>query len=454
MSKNKIFTCQNCGAIFKKWQGKCSECNAWNTIIEELLDTKITKSALTKVRSDTGELGNFSNLNEVEYSLERVDTKIIEINRLLGGGLVRGSAILIAGEPGIGKSTLILELCNKLSKQEFSAVYVSGEEALSQIKLRADRLNVANKYITIANITSLEKLLLLIAKTKPSMIVIDSIQTLYFDKLDSPPGSVSQVRVCTHELIQICKKHEITLILIGHITKEGQIAGPKILEHMVDVVLSFEGENTQQFRIIRATKNRYGSTNEIALFEMESQGLREIKNPSEIFLPHEGDNIEKQGSCIFASIEGTRTILLEIQALVVPSFLATPRRATVGWDHNRLSMLIAVLNAKMNINLMNKEVYLNIVGGLRVYEPAADLAVIASLISANANISISKDTIFFGEVGLSGEVRQVNNMDNRLIEASKLGFKKAIIPKMRKKFACNMEIIELKHINELKKILI
>ena len=454
MSKNKIFTCQNCGAIFKKWQGKCSECNAWNTIIEELLDTKITKSALTKIGSDIEELGVFSNLNEVKYNLERVDTKIIEINRLLGGGLVRGSAILIAGEPGIGKSTLILELCNKLSKQEFPAVYISGEEALSQIKLRADRLNVTNKYITIANITSLEKLLLLIAKTKPSMIVIDSIQTLYFDKLDSPPGSVSQVRVCTHELIQICKKHEVTLILIGHITKEGQIAGPKILEHMVDVVLSFEGENTQQFRIIRATKNRYGSTNEIALFEMESEGLKEIKNPSEIFLPNDGESFEKQGSCIFASIEGTRTILLEIQALVVPSFLATPRRSTVGWDHNRLSMLIAVLNAKMNINLMNKEVYLNIVGGLRVYEPAADLAVIASLISANANISISKDTIFFGEVGLSGEVRQVNNVDNRLIEASKLGFKKAIIPKMRKKFACNMEIIELKHISELKKILI
>ena len=454
MSKNKIFSCQNCGAIFKKWQGKCLECDAWNTIIEELIDTKITKKALAKGELNAGDLGDFSNLNEVKYNLKRVDTKIIEINRLLGGGLVRGSAILIAGEPGIGKSTLILELCNKLSKEEFSAVYISGEEALSQIKLRADRLNVTNKYITIANVTSLEKLLLLIAKKKPSMIVIDSIQTLYFDKLDSPPGSVSQVRVCTHELIQICKKHEVTLILIGHITKEGQIAGPKILEHMVDVVLSFEGENTQQFRIIRATKNRYGSTNEIALFEMESEGLREIKNPSEIFLPQEGDNLEKQGSCIFASIEGTRTILLEIQALVVPSFLATPRRATVGWDHNRLSMLIAVLNAKMNINLMSKEVYLNIVGGLRVYEPAADLAVVASLISANANISISKDTIFFGEVGLSGEVRQVNNMDNRLIEASKLGFKKAIIPHMRKKFACNMEIIELKHINELKNILI
>jgi DNA repair protein RadA/Sms len=451
MSKNKIFSCQDCGAVFKKWQGKCTECNAWNTIVEEITNTAITKKILGK---NTQDVVDISNLDSIESDFQRVDTRVNEINRLLGGGIVKGSAILIAGEPGIGKSTLILELCNKLARQEFLAIYISGEEALSQIKLRADRLKVNNKHIHVANITSLEKLLLLIAKLKPSMIVIDSIQTLYSEKLDSPPGSVSQVRVCTHELIQICKKHGVTLILIGHITKEGQIAGPKILEHMVDVVLSFEGENTQQFRIIRATKNRYGSTNEIALFEMSSEGLREIQNPSEIFLPDEQDNFEKEGACIFPSIEGTRTILLEVQALVVPSFLATPRRATVGWDHNRLSMLIAVLNAKMNINLMNKEVYLNIVGGLRVSEPAVDLAVIVALISANQNIPITKDTIFFGEVGLSGEVRQVNNMDNRLIEASKLGFKKAIIPFQRKKFTCNIDIIELKHINELKRILI
>lgn len=261
------------------------------------------------------------------------------------------------------------------------------------------------------------------------------------------------MRICVHELIQACKKNNTTLILIGHITKDGQIAGPKVLEHMVDIVLSFEGENTQQFRIIRATKNRYGSTNEIALFEMSTQGLQEVKNLSEIFLPQDKDGFDKQGSCILASIEGTRTILLEVQALVVPSFLATPRRATIGWDYNRLAMLIAVLNAKMNINLMNKEVYLNIVGGLKVSETAADLAVISALISANQNISIDRGLIFFGEVGLSGEIRQVNNMENRLSEASKLGFKKAIVPMQRKKFSCNMQVIELNHINELKKIL-
>ena len=453
MSKNKIFACQNCGAVFQKWQGKCDECNTWSSINEELVDSKISKK-ISSSGKNTFSLSELSNLNDINVDFLRVDTKIGEINRLLGGGMVHGSTILIAGDPGIGKSTLILELCNKLANEDFTTIYISGEEALSQIKLRAERLSVLNKHIHIANITSLENLMAIVSKVKPSLLVIDSVQTLYFEKLDSPPGTVSQIRICTHELIQICKKNNVTLVLIGHITKDGQIAGPKVLEHMVDVVLSFEGENTQQFRIIRATKNRYGSTNEIALFEMSSKGLQEVANPSEIFLPQEKDGIDKQGSCIFASIEGSRTILLEVQALVVPSFLPTPRRATIGWDYNRLAMLIAVLNAKMKINIMNKEVYLNIVGGLKVSETAADLAVIASLISANQNISIPRDMIFFGEVGLSGEVRQVNNMENRLIEASKLGFKKAIIPAQRKKFPCNIEVIELKHISELKKILI
>ena len=450
MIKNRVFTCQNCGAVFKKWQGKCNECNTWSSISEEIVNSKISKKLYAQATPNLVELNN---LNNIDSGFTRVDTKIGEINRLLGGGLVHGSAILIAGEPGIGKSTLILELCNKLAHDDFIAVYVSGEEALSQIKLHADRLNVQNNHIHIANTTLLEDLISIITKQKPSLLVIDSVQTLYFEKLDSPPGTVSQVRICVHELIQACKKNNTTLILIGHITKDGQIAGPKVLEHMVDIVLSFEGENTQQFRIIRATKNRYGSTNEIALFEMSTQGLQEVKNLSEIFLPQDKDGFDKQGSCILASIEGTRTILLEVQALVVPSFLATPRRATIGWDYNRLAMLIAVLNAKMNINLMNKEVYLNIVGGLKVSETAADLAVISALISANQNISIDRGLIFFGEVGLSGEIRQVNNMENRLSEASKLGFKKAIVPMQRKKFSCNMQVIELNHINELKKIL-
>ena len=452
MTKNRIFTCQNCGAVFKKWQGKCNECNTWNSINEEIVDSKISKKLYGKSTSNLVELNNLDNI-DVDTDFLRIDTKISEINRLLGGGLVHGSAILIAGEPGIGKSTLILELCSKLAHNDFMAIYVSGEEALSQIKLHANRLNVQNKHICIANTTSLEDLISIITKSKPALLVIDSVQTLCFEKLDSPPGTVSQVRICTYELIQVCKKNNITLILIGHITKDGQIAGPKILEHMVDVVLSFEGEDTQQFRIIRATKNRYGSTNEIALFEMSSEGLQEVKNPSEIFLPQDKDVIDKQGSCILASIEGTRTILLEVQALVVPSFLATPRRATIGWDYNRLAMLIAVLNAKMNINLMNKEVYLNIVGGLKVTETAADLAVISALISANQNISIDKDLIFFGEVGLSGEIRQVNSMETRLLEASKLGFKRAIIPRRRKKFPCNMAITELNHVSELKAFL-
>ncbi|MFQ3306881.1 MAG: DNA repair protein RadA/Sms [Candidatus Midichloriaceae bacterium] len=449
MSKNKIFTCTDCGAVFKKWQGKCSECGKWGNIEEELLNSKISNNILKNTQKSTVEL---SNLSDVSITFSRIDSKIQEVNRLLGGGIVQGSAILLTGEPGIGKSTLILELCDKLANKEYSTIYVSGEEALSQIKLRANRLNISNNEILIVNITSLEQLLLIITKNKPSLLVVDSIQTLYFEKLDSPPGTVSQIRVCTHELIQICKKNNVTLILIGHITKDGQIAGPKLLEHMVDVVLSFEGEHTQQFRIVRATKNRYGSTNEIALFEMTEKGLEEVSNPSEIFLHQEKDEVEKQGSCIFPSIEGTRTILLEIQSLVAQSFLPTPRRATIGWDHNRLAMLIAVLNSKMNINLMNKEVYLNVVGGLKITETAADLAVIASLISANYDIGIDRMTIFCGEIGLSGEIRQVSHIENRLSEAHKLGFKKAIIPAQRKKFPCNIDIIEIKHIRELYKL--
>lgn len=292
MGQNKIFTCEKCGVVFNKWQGKCSGCNAWNTLTEEILNTNISKHTLESYLKN---LGDFSSLNKLEYNIKRIDIKIVEMNRLLGGGLVRGSAILISGEPGVGKSTLILELCNKLAK----------EESISQIKLRADRLNITNKHIIVANIISLKNLLVLITKTKPSIIVIDSIQTLHFDKLDSHPVSVSQVRTCAQELIQISKKNNITLFFIGHITKEGQIAGPKILEHIVDVVLSFEGENTQQFRIVRATKNRYGCTNEIALFEMALRGLREVKNPSEIFLPYEDSNVKKQGSCIFPSINLT-----------------------------------------------------------------------------------------------------------------------------------------------------
>lgn len=445
-----IYACQSCGASHQKWNGKCESCGEWNSLVEEVMTVT---PGLGRSYNDNKILApiGIQTLDDNIVEIQRINTGIDEFNRVLGGGFVVGSAILLGGDPGIGKSTLLLQAVVALSRQGYNCLYLSGEESVSQIKLRAQRLQVKGVDVKLGTATSLSDILKLINNTQaPDVLVIDSIQTIFHEGLDSAPGTVAQVRACSFELIRVAKQRNIILILVGHVTKEGNIAGPKVVEHMVDTVLYFEGERGHQFRIVRAVKNRFGAANEIGVFEMADTGLMEVANPSSIFLPSRESQVS--GSCIFAGLEGTRPVLLEIQALVVPSFLATPRRAVVGWDSNRLAMMIAVLNARFGINLLDKEVYLNVAGGLRIVEPAADLAVIAALISAAKNIPLDREQVFLGEVGLSGELRQVVHTDIRLNEAHKLGFKKAYIPFASKKNACKIGIISVNHIRELDKL--
>jgi DNA repair protein RadA/Sms len=449
MSKKLIqqYVCQQCGGIHNKWNGKCFDCGAWNSLVQEV--TEKNKSFLAKNAANNLLVHE---LDENVSDVERVSTTIAEFDRVLGGGLVEGGAILLGGDPGIGKSTLVLQILSRLCEQGRSVLYLSGEESFQQIKLRASRIGISQNGIKISCVTSLAEIKATIAQLEDvKFIVIDSIQTIYDENIESSPGSVSQVKSCTFELIRLAKQKGFTILFIGHVTKEGAIAGPKVLEHMVDTVLYFEGDRGMQYRMIRAIKNRFGPANEIAVFEMSDKGLSEVSNPSKYFLPTSSQQVS--GSCIFAGIEGTRPLLLEVQALCVPSYLPSPRRAVVGWDTNRLAMLIAVLNSRLNINILDKEVYLNMVGGLKVTEPAADLAVVASLISASKNIPISNDYIFFGEVGLSGEVRSVSQTEARLLEAEKLGFKYAVAPKIDKNFSCKIGVIAVNHIKDLLKIL-
>lgn len=450
LKKKIIHVCQNCGAVYGKWLGKCEACQGWNTITEERVESSsLSKKALKLNHNDIIEIHELQ--QHGQETIKRYDVGIGEVNRVLGGGLVKGSAILIAGEPGIGKSTLLLQLSVIMANNNFTSLYVSGEESIEQIRMRAMRLGLNNSKTQVATTTSLSEIIAILEKLEsPAVIIIDSIQTLYHEAIESAPGTVNQVRNCSFELIKASKKSGVTLILVGHVTKEGQIAGPKVLEHMVDTVIYFEGESSQQFRILRAIKNRYGPTNEIGIFEMASNGLQEVNNPSSIFMPTHELNVS--GSCIFAGLEGTRPILVEIQALVAPSFLASPRRAAIGWDSNRLAMMIAILNTRFGINLSNKEVYLNVVGGLKITEPAADLAVIMALISSIKNIPLDHNTVFFGEVGLSGELRQVAHYESRLNEAVKLGLEKAVMPFERKNNSCNIEQISVKHVLELKQL--
>lgn len=446
-----VYFCSECGASHSKWTGKCTDCGSWNSIVEEKVShSPFVSSSKQKsiLASSSAELTTLdANISDVA----RTTTGISELDRVLGGGLVEGSAILIGGDPGIGKSTILLQTAIALGNKGFECIYLSGEESVDQIKLRASRLNLLSNQVKLASVTSLSDINGIINKGNiPKLLIIDSIQTIYHEAIESAPGSVSQVRACAFELIRQAKSKGFTIVLVGHVTKDGSIAGPKVLEHMVDTVLYFEGDRGQQYRIIRAVKNRFGSANEIGVFEMQSEGLVEVSNPSSLFLPINQELVS--GSCIFAGIEGTRPLLVEIQALVVPSFLATPRRAVVGWDQNRLSMLIAVLNSRYGVSVLDKEVYLNIAGGMRVVEPAADLAAMAAIISAAINVAIPRNTIFFGEVGLSGELRPVTNTESRILEAEKLGFERAVIPTTSKMKACNLEIINLNHIKELYKI--
>ena len=450
MAKNKtVFVCNECGYESPKWMGKCPACNAWNSFFEEKV-----ASSLGANSSKKKEISKPIELNKIEGKSEaKISTGFNELDRVLGGGLVNGSLILLGGEPGIGKSTLILQICNKI-QTDGKVLYVSGEESGEQIKLRANRLGVKNDnllFLSETNIENIEDNILLI---NPKLVIIDSIQTMYSEEITSAAGSVSQVREITAKVMRTCKENGVTTILIGHVTKDGNIAGPRVLEHMVDTVLYLEGERYFSYRMLRGVKNRFGSTNEIGMFEMEAEGLVEITDPSKVLISEREDN--PSGSVVIASMEGTRPLLVEFQALTTPTVYGLPRRTANGIDYNRLAVLIAVLEKKVGLNLGNQDVYLNVVSGLRINEPAIDLGIIAATVSSFKNIPIDTETVVLGEVGLTGEIRSVNLIDKRLKEAEKLGFKKCIIPETNRKLlkeSYKLDIIGVKNINEAMKVL-
>lgn len=449
MAKTKtVFFCQNCGYESPKWVGKCPSCNNWNTFTEEIIRT-----------GKKSETGNFAALQknspkllrDIEASEElRIDTGDAELNRVLGGGLVAGSVVLVGGEPGIGKSTLMLQLSLRLKKQK--VLYVSGEESEQQIKMRADRLRAGETECYVLTETSMEDIFLQIEKTIPSVIIIDSIQTLHTQNTDSSAGSISQIRECAGQLLQYAKISHTPVFLVGHITKEGNIAGPKILEHMVDTVLYFEGDRNYGYRIIRAVKNRFGSAQEIGIYEMRDTGLREVSNPSELLISQRSENLS--GVAISATIEGLRPMLIETQALVSTAAYGVPQRSTTGFDARRLNMLLAVLEKRAGFRLTNKDVFLNIAGGIRVDDPAIDLAVVCAVLSSSEDIPVNPKTCFAAEVGLSGEIRNVNRLEQRISEAAKLGFSRIFISgygikKSEVSSKSNIEIIPVSRIEDV-----
>jgi DNA repair protein RadA/Sms len=424
MSKRNLsFICQNCGAAFSRWQGKCEACGEWNTLVEEGAE----RSAGPGRKPGKGRLFALEPLAGQAHDAPRLPSGIAEFDRVTGGGFVRGSVLLMAGDPGIGKSTLLLQATAAMARGGHRAVYISGEEAVAQVRLRAERLSLSDAAVELAAETSVEDIIATMSEGKtPRLIVIDSIQTMWIDMVETAPGTVTQVRGSAQALIRYAKRSGAAIILVGHVTKDGQIAGPRVVEHMVDAVLSFEGEGSHQFRILRAVKNRFGPTDEIGVFEMTGSGLQEVANPSELFLS--ARDLGQPGTAVFAGIEGTRPLLVEIQALVAPTSLGTPRRAVVGWDPSRLSMVLAVLEAHCGVKLGGHDVYLNVAGGLRIQEPAADLAAAAALVSSLANAPLPADAVYFGEVSLSGAIRPVAQSAARLKEAAKLGFTRAIVP--------------------------
>ena len=447
MKAKTIFVCNECGYESAKWMGKCPACNSWNTFFEEKLSTKVESGKREKkIQEAPKPLNSF-----VGQDAQRTSTGYAELDRVLGGGLVKGSLVLVGGEPGIGKSTLILQLCDKV-KGEGKVLYVSGEESAEQIKLRADRLNIKNDDILFLGETDIDIIDQNIEELNPKLVIIDSMQTMYSEEISSAPGSVSQVREITSRIMKICKSRKITTIIIGHVTKDGNIAGPRVLEHMVDTVLYIEGERYFSYRMIRGVKNRFGSTNEVGMFEMQEKGMVEITNPSSILISERDDN--PSGSVVVATVEGTRPLLVELQALVTQSVFGLPRRTANGIDYNRLTLLVAVMEKKAGFMLGNQDVYLNVVGGIKVNEPALDLGIILATASSFKNISIPKGVIALGEVGLTGEVRTINMMEKRLKEAERLGFKKCIIPENNKKLlkeSYKLDIIGVKNINEAMK---
>ena len=418
------YVCQNCGYSTPRWTGRCPDCDEWNTLVEEIIDTGkrafSKSSSLLKQSADLKSISDITLANSIRFK-----TGITELDRVLGGGVVEGSVVLIGGDPGIGKSTLMLQIANNVKSKKF--LYVSGEESGIQIKLRCERLNYDLKNFYVLSETSLEIIEAVIEKEKPQIIIIDSIQTIFHPDIDSAPGTISQLRESTAMLIKISKSLNIPIFIVGHITKDGIIAGPKVLEHMVDVVLQFEGEKTHFYRILRGIKNRFGSTNEIGIFEMTDKGLKEVLNPSEVFLSQR--NYGASGCVISASIEGTRPILIEVQALVTSTSYGIPQRTSMGFDYKKLNILIAVLEKKLGLFLSKSDIFLNIAGGVKIDEPAIDLAVGMSIYSSFKDIPIDSETVMLGEIGLSGEIRTISYIDKRIKEAAKLGFKKILVPK-------------------------
>lgn len=440
-----VFICAECGYESAKWQGKCPSCEAWNSFTEEIIKPNLEKKVYTAAQSKLYTLSTIDSDKEVRF-----DTGISEFNRVLGGGIVNGSLVLLSGDPGIGKSTLLLQVCEFLTKEN-KVLYVSGEESAHQLKIRARRLGVTSEELLILCETDAEVIASQISIQKPNIVIIDSIQTMNIPEISSSPGSITQVRECTNLFMRMAKGHDISIILVGHVNKDGNIAGPKVLEHIVDTVLYFEGERNLTYRILRAAKNRFGSTNEIGVFDMGGSGLCEVKNPSAAMLS--GRPIGASGTCVSCFIEGSRPILAEIQGLATPTGFGNPRRMSTGFDYNRMSMLIAILEKRAGYFLGNMDCYINIVGGLRADEPAADLAVALALVSSLKDKVIDKNVAAFGEIGLAGEIRAISNCEQRVLEAKRLGFTRCIIPKhnlksISKEASKDMEIAGVRTIRE------
>lgn len=447
MAKLKsVYFCQNCGTQYSQWHGQCKTCGSWNTLAEEIVEKSSSKQSAEKLKN------HIINIVEVETTEEpRIKSNSEELNRVLGGGIVLGSVILIGGEPGIGKSTLLLQLALKMKKK---ILYVSGEESTSQIKMRADRLTeLQNPHCYLFTEVSVEKIIHEAKKLQPDLLIVDSIQTLHSQNLESSPGTVSQIRDCSNELIKFAKSTSTPIIIVGHITKDGQIAGPKVLEHMVDVVLNFDGDRNHLFRLLRASKNRFGSTAEIGIYEMVSQGLKEVKNPSEVLITKKLEPLS--GNSVAVTLEGNRPMLLEIQALVSSAVYGTPQRSTTGFDSKRLNMLLAVLEKRAGFQLGAKDVFLNLTGGIKTDDPALDLAVVASILSSNEDIPISEKFCFAGEIGLSGEVRPVRQIEQRISEAEKLGYETIVVSKLNKipKKKYGIQIVEISKLDQLHELL-
>lgn len=448
-AKTSAFFCQNCGYESAKWMGQCPGCKEWNTFVEELVDRKALSGSGKRKPASEAKPVPLSSV--VASNEERVSTNMKELDRVLGGGIVRGSLVLVGGDPGIGKSTLLLQVCRNLSAQRQSVLYVSGEESLQQIKIRAERIGTFTDNLQLLCETNLNLIREVIERQKPQIVVIDSVQTMYNDSVGSAPGSVSQVREATSVLMQIAKGMDISIFIVGHVTKEGVVAGPRVLEHMVDTVLYFEGDRHESYRILRGVKNRFGSTNEIGVFEMRAEGLAEVENPSEYMLS--GKPADASGSVVACSVEGTRPILLEIQALICHSYFNNPRRTATGTDFNRVNLLLAVLEKRLGMQLSDCDAYVNIAGGIRMNEPAIDLGIVLAIISSKLDLTIDEKTICFGEVGLSGEVRGVTMAEQRVAEAAKLGFKRCILPSVCLGAAKGVKGIELVGVSNVREAL-